>query len=113
MKTILFVIAVIVFIFSTGAPAQTVDQVSPMAQSFSQYFSPQILRAADTMMRTRFNCQPDGYWRIWTHGFHRNYKGNEGKKFEAILNWDGYYYIKSVSALSSELIMTGDWTTLK
>lgn len=111
MKTILFMIAVIIFFFSTGTPAQAADQILEIAQSFFQYFNPKVLRAVDAMMKDRL-CSPDGYWRIWTHGFHRNYKGAEGK-FEVILNWDGYYYLRSVSALSSELIATGDWTIFK
>lgn len=110
---ILLAIALIIFIFSTGTPVQAADQASEIAQSFSQYFSPKVLRAMDTKMKIQFACESEGYWKIWTYGFHRNYKGVDGKKFEVILNWDGYYYIKSVSALSSELITTGDWTTLK
>jgi hypothetical protein len=109
MKSILLIIAVIVLF---AVSVQTYGQSSQLAQSFSQYFDPKVLRAVDNIMKDRA-CAPDGYWKIWTYGFHRNYRGVEGKKFEAILNWNGDYYIKSNSLSGSELITTGDWTTLK
>ena len=115
MKNILLVIATIVLVLSIsigGTPVQVCGQSSEMAQSFSQYFNPKVLRAVDAIMKDR-SCTPDGYWKIWTYGFHRNYKGAKGEKLEAVLNWDGYYYIKSDSLLGSELITTGDWTLLK
>jgi len=111
MKRILFAVVLIVFI---GVPVEVSGQTSEVAQSsiaqsFASYFSPQIFRAVDNMMKVRFTCQSDVYWKIWTYGFYRNYKGADGKKFEVVLNWDGNFYVKS----NSELIATGDWTTLK
>ena len=110
VKTILLVIVLIAFI--GGVPSQIFGQVSGVAQSFSQYFSPQILKAMDAMMKTTLDCQPDGYWKIWTYGFHRKYKGPK-RKFEVILNWDGMYYIKDASAFPFEVEIVGDWTLLK
>lgn len=86
-KSILFVIVLIIFVFSTGVSTiQASDQVSPVAQSFSQYFSPQILRAVDTIMKDRSCVQDEYYWRIWTYGFYKKYRGTDGKKFKIILN---------------------------
>ncbi len=102
--SILLAIGLMVLIPDGIALAQTPNQV---AQSFSQYFSPQVLRAVDNMMKTRFNCQPLGRWKIWTDGFNRRYKTPEGK-IDLILNWDGMYYIKN-----TEPEISGDWTLLK
>ena len=103
---ILLAIALIIFIFSTGTPVRASDQVPEIAQSFSQYFNPKVLRAVDAIMKKR-SCTPDGYWRIWTYGFHKSYKGPDGNKFEAVLNWDGFYYNKG------DFEPIGDWTSLK
>jgi len=104
---VLFVIVFLVFSMNGASIAQVSDFVSPMAQSFSQYFSPQVLRAANNMMKTRFNCEPLGHWKIWTDGFNRKFKGPDGK-LEVLLNWDGMYYIKNINPE-----VTGDWTTFK
>ncbi len=103
---ILFVIVLIIFSLNGASIAQTANPASSLAQSFSQYFSPQVFRAMDNMMKTKYNCQPLGHWKIWKDGFNRKYKGPDGR-VEVILNWDGMYYID----FSPEV--TGDWTTLK
>jgi len=69
--SILFVTVLLVFSLSNATPARASDQIPGIAQSFSQYFSPQVLRAADKMMKERFRCQSEGLWRIWTSGFYR------------------------------------------
>ena len=107
MLILIIFIVLGIFFFSEGAVVQASDEIPAIARSFSQYFSPQILRAADKMMKERFNCQSEGYWKIWTYGFHRKCKRPEGK-LEIILNWDGMYYIKD---LTPEV--TGDWTQFK
>jgi hypothetical protein len=106
---ILLAVIVMAFSFFRTSSVGASDRVPGLAQSFSQYFSPSILRATDKMMKDRFNCQPDGYWKIWTDGFHRKYKRAEGK-IEIILNWDGIYHIK---IKGTEPEITGDWTLLK
>lgn len=105
--SILSAIVLMVFSSNKDSTARASDQVPAIARSFSQYFSPQVFRAVDNMMKTRFNCQPEGYWKIWTYGFHRKCKRPEGK-LEIILNWDGMYYIKN-----TDPEITGDWTLLK
>lgn len=80
-------------------------------QPFSQYFNPNIFRAVDVIMKDR-SCSPiaaDEYWRIWSYGFYRKYKGADGKKFKIVLNWDGFWYRES----GSELVKEGDWTLFK
>lgn len=105
--SILSAIVLIVFSSRGASLVQAADQVPAIARSFSQYFSPQVLRAADNMMKTRFNCQPEGLWRLWSSGFYRKCKRPEGK-LEIILNWDGMYYIKDMTPE-----VTGDWTRFK
>ncbi len=108
MKSILLVIALIVVIFSTGTLIQAADQVSEIAQSFSQYFNPKVLRAVDAIMKDR-SCTPDGYWKFWTYAFHKSFRGADGKKFKIVLNWDGFWYRE----IGSDVIKEGDWTILK
>jgi len=99
-----FSLAIITVFISGGfSGIQAADQSAILNQSFSQYFSPQILRAMDNLMKAR-NYEPLGHWKIWTDGFNRKYKGSD-KKVEVILNWDGNYYIKN-----TEPEITGSWT---
>jgi len=109
MLILVILIVLGIFFFSKEAsPAQASDQ-SGAAQSFAQYFNPKVLRAVDAIMKDRSCVQDEYYWRIWTYGFHKKYKGADGKKFKITLNWDGFWYRE----LGSDLIKEGDWTILK
>ena len=103
-------IAIVLAAFSLSgiSSAQVTNQA--LANSFSQYFSPPVLQAVDRLMETKYNCQSqlDDLWRIWTYGFHKKFKGPEGR-VEVILNWDGKYYIRNFGPET----ITGDWTKLK
>jgi len=61
---IIFIVLGIFAFLKEASTAQASDHVPAIARSFSQYFSPQVLRAADKMMKERFNCQPEvtGDW---------------------------------------------------
>jgi len=105
---IIFIILGIFAFLKEASTAQASDQ-SGAAQSFAQYFNPKTLRVVDAIMKDRSCVQDEYYWRIWTHGFYKKYRGADGKKFKIILNWDGFWYKES----GSDVIKEGDWTTLK
>ena len=100
---------VFVFLISTGGTSlQTPDQ-SGAAQSFNQYFNPKVLRVIDAVMKDRSCIQDEYYWRIWSYGFYKKYRGGDGKKLKIVMNWDGFWYRES----GSDVIKEGDWTSLK
>ncbi|MFH0852089.1 MAG: hypothetical protein V1845_00560 [bacterium] len=105
-KKVCWVWVLTAVILASGVWVAQASDSALLAQSFSQYFSPRVLKAADCMMKAR-NYQPLGHWKIWTDGFTRKFRGPDGK-VELILNWDGMYYIKN-----TEPEITGDWTLFK
>ena len=106
LKSVLLAIILALFI---SAPIAAFGQSSSLAQSFSQYFSPEIFEKMDNLMNGRYGCKDNSYWKIWSYAFYKSYKKCNGPKdITVILNWDGYFYFDH-----EDYVKQGKWTELK